>query len=63
MSSKKPFVEPKILADTDLETAGRDFPLMPLLGGSPGFSDTATSPDGASPGDEGFDPQPKVHAD
>jgi len=34
MAEKKPFVEPKILADTDLETVGKDFPLMPMLGGS-----------------------------
>lgn len=34
MAEKKPFVEPKILADTDLETVGKDFPLMPMVGGS-----------------------------
>ena len=34
MAEKKPFVEPKILADTDLETVGKDFPLMPMVMGS-----------------------------
>ena len=41
MAYKKPYVEPKILTDRDLETAGRNFPLMPMLTGSGGSADAA----------------------
>lgn len=45
MAEKKPFIEPRIVADTDLETADRNFPLMPLVGGSGAVTDVA---DGAA---------------
>lgn len=41
MAEKKTFVEPQILADTDMETAARDFPLMPMVAGSGFASDAA----------------------
>jgi len=34
MSAKRPFIEPRIVADTDLDIASQGFPLMPLVGGS-----------------------------
>ena len=52
MKDKKPFVEPKIVADKQLEPPDRDFPLMPLVSGSGSSSDAA---DGPFPGDDGGD--------
>lgn len=51
MAEKKPFVEPKILADTDLETVGKDFPLMPMLSGSGGAADVADADGFDAPAD------------
>ena len=61
MSAKRPFVEPRIVADAELDVASQDFPLMPLVGLSTAFltgdSIVDTSPadgiNGLSP--DGFD--------
>jgi len=54
MADKKLYVEPKILTDTDLETAGKDFPLMPMTTGSGGSTDAADGNDAPQP-DPAFD--------
>lgn len=48
MSAKRPFIEPRIVADNELDVASQDFPLMPLVALSGGVSDVADSapPDG-----------------
>ena len=55
MSAKRPFIEPRIVADTELDVASHDFPLMPLvaLSGGSGTGDSVTDAGGAN---DGFDP-------
>ena len=58
MSAKKPFIEPQIVADTDLDVASQDFPLMPLVGGSGPIltGDSVTDVGGANDGLDGLTP-------
>jgi len=51
MNAKRTFIEPRIVADTELDVAAQDHPLMPLVGLSTGFSDVADGVDGTDVAD------------
>ena len=55
MTAKKPFVEPQIASETDLESTDKGFPLVPGFSGSGGASDVSDGAvDGGFP-DPAFD--------
>ena len=55
MSAKRSFIEPRIVADTELDVASQDFPLMPLVAIS-GAAPTGDSISDAGGVNDGIDP-------